>query len=104
MKPHHVPAEEIERQLGEMEASLAGLEEEGVELERSLRRCEEGADFLPLLCFLRWFGAARETQSNTSRVSGLGCSGMFSLFVANVKFCSSGGLAGGGGLLLPPPP
>lgn len=88
-----------------MEASLAGLEEEGVELERSLRRCEEGADFLPLLRFLYLFRAADETQSNRSRVSGwdvLGCSGMFSLFVANVKFCSSGGLAGGAPPAVPP--
>lgn len=64
VKPYHVPAEQIERQLGEIETNLAGLEKEGVELERSLRRCEEGADFLSLLRFLHLFRPANEAQSN----------------------------------------
>lgn len=49
LQSYHVPAEQIERQLGEIETNLARLEKEGVELEKSLRRCEEGADFLQLL-------------------------------------------------------
>lgn len=47
VKPYHVPAEQIERQLGEIETNLARLEKEGVALEKNLRSCEEGGDFLP---------------------------------------------------------
>lgn len=46
VRSYHVPAEQIERQLCEIEAELAQLEKEGVGLEKSLRSCEEGADFL----------------------------------------------------------
>lgn len=64
VKPYHVPAEQIERQLGEIQTNLARLEKEGVALEKNLRSCEEGGHFLSLLRFLYLFGPARETQLN----------------------------------------
>lgn len=42
MKSYHIPVEQIEKQLMEIETNLAHLEKEGVELEKKLRRCEEG--------------------------------------------------------------
>lgn len=62
VRPYHVPAEQIERQLGEIETNLARLEKEGVALEKNLRSCEEGGDFLSLLRFLYLFRPAREPQ------------------------------------------
>lgn len=70
VKSYHVPAEQIERQLGEIETNLARLEKEGVELEKSLRSCEEGADFLSLLRFFYLFRPANETQSNSPSDNG----------------------------------
>lgn len=64
VKSYHVPAEQIERQLGEIEANLARLEKEGVELEKKLRSCEEGADFWSLPRFLCLLGPANERQSS----------------------------------------
>lgn len=46
VKSDGVPAEQIEGQLGRIQTGLARPEEEGVELERSLRSGEEGADLL----------------------------------------------------------
>lgn len=60
VKSYHVPAEQIERQLGEIEANVAQLEKEGVELEKNLRSCEEGADLRSLPRFLCLFGPADE--------------------------------------------
>lgn len=42
MKSYHVPVEQIERELNDIETNLAQLEKEGVELEKKLRSCEEG--------------------------------------------------------------
>lgn len=39
----HVPADQIAKELDDIEAELGVLEKEGVELERKLRDCEEGA-------------------------------------------------------------
>lgn len=74
VKSYHVPAEQIERQLSEIETNLARLEKEGVALEKNLRSCEEGAGFLSLLCFLYLFRPAHETQSSGPSDKGLGCS------------------------------
>lgn len=71
VKSYHVPAEQIERQLGQIEANLAQLEKEGVELEKNLRSCEEGADFRSLPGFLCSFGPADETQSSGARFDAL---------------------------------
>lgn len=40
---YHVPVEQIERELEDIEWNVAQLEREGVELERRLRICEEGS-------------------------------------------------------------
>lgn len=51
MKSYHIPVEQIERELNDIETNLAQLEKEGVELEKKLRSCEEGTFFpvtLPL--------------------------------------------------------
>lgn len=58
VKSYHVPVEQIERELNDIETNLAQLEKEGVELEKKLRSCEEGtlpqldifSHFLPLPC------------------------------------------------------
>lgn len=44
-----IPAEQIEKELNDIETNLAQLEKEGVELEKKLRICEEGTFFLLLL-------------------------------------------------------
>lgn len=42
MKSYHIPVEQIERDLNDIETNVAQLEKEGVELEKKLRCCEEG--------------------------------------------------------------
>lgn len=54
MKSYHIPVEQIEKQLMEIETNLAHLEKEGVELEKKLRRCEEGTTLShPVISFLQ---------------------------------------------------
>lgn len=48
VKSYHIPVEQIERELNDIETNLAQLEKEGVELEKKLRSCEEGTFFLSL--------------------------------------------------------
>lgn len=45
VKSYHIPVEQIERELNDIETNLAQLEKEGVELEKKLRSCEEGTLF-----------------------------------------------------------
>lgn len=45
VRSHHVPPEQIEKQLQDIESRLAQLEQDGVELEKRLRHCEEGPAF-----------------------------------------------------------
>lgn len=45
VKSYHIPAEQIEKELNDIETNLAQLEKEGVELEKKLRSCEEGTFF-----------------------------------------------------------
>lgn len=53
VKSHHIPVEQIERDLADIETNMAHLEQEGVGLEKQLRRCEEGTLF-PSLCIVRF--------------------------------------------------
>lgn len=48
VKSYHIPVEQIERELNDIETNLAQLEKEGVELEKKLRSCEEGTLFVPV--------------------------------------------------------
>lgn len=48
MTSYHVPVEQIERELNDIETNLAQLEKEGVELEKKLRSCEEGTCVFPV--------------------------------------------------------
>lgn len=54
VKSYHIPVEQIERELNDIETNLAQLEKEGVELEKKLRSCEEGTlFFLPVTASLQ---------------------------------------------------
>lgn len=58
MKSYHIPVEQIDGELNDIETNLAQLEKEGVELEKKLRSCEEGTFFLllfPWTSFLSLF-------------------------------------------------
>ncbi|XP_061905366.1 MICAL-like protein 2a isoform X2 [Entelurus aequoreus] len=70
---YHIPAERIESELSDIEASVAGLEREGVELERRLRRCEnEGeGDVLMDPLMVDWFKLIRKKQVFIRRESEL---------------------------------
>ncbi|XP_072772031.1 MICAL-like protein 2a [Nerophis lumbriciformis] len=70
---YHIPAEQIESELSDIEASVAGLEREGVELERRLRRCEnEGeGDVLMDPLMVDWFKLIRKKQVFIRRESEL---------------------------------
>lgn len=59
VKSYHIPVEQIERELNDIETNLAHLEKEGVELEKKLRSCEEGT-------FLFFFFSHNLTFSPTS--------------------------------------
>ncbi|XP_070837555.1 MICAL-like protein 2a [Chaetodon trifascialis] len=64
VKSYHVPAEQIERELNDIETNLAQLEKEGVELEKKLRSCEEGGegDILMDPLMVDWFNLIRKKQ------------------------------------------
>ncbi|XP_061761217.1 MICAL-like protein 2a [Nerophis ophidion] len=70
---YHIPAEQIESELSDIQASVAGLEREGVELERRLRRCEnEGeGDVLMDPLMVDWFKVIRKKQVFIRRESEL---------------------------------
>lgn len=60
----HVPAEQIERELEDIEWNVAQLEKEGVELEKRLRSCEEGGegDMMMDPLMVDWFNLIRKKQ------------------------------------------
>ncbi|XP_074553096.1 MICAL-like protein 2a [Halichoeres trimaculatus] len=64
VKPYHVPAAQIERQLDDIEMNLAQLEKEGVELEKRLRSCEEEGDGDVLMdpLMVDWFNLIQRKQ------------------------------------------
>ncbi|XP_037649469.1 MICAL-like protein 2a isoform X3 [Sebastes umbrosus] len=64
VKSYHVPAEQIERDLNDIETNLAQLEKEGVELEKKLRSCEEEGegDILMDPLMVDWFNLIRKKQ------------------------------------------
>ncbi|XP_029692697.1 MICAL-like protein 2a isoform X2 [Takifugu rubripes] len=73
VKPYHVPAEQIERQLGEIETNVARLEKEGVALEKNLRSCEEEGDGDILMdpLMVDWFNLIRKKQMYIRKESEL---------------------------------
>uniref|UniRef100_A0AAQ4PZG7 Mical-like 2a n=1 Tax=Gasterosteus aculeatus aculeatus TaxID=481459 RepID=A0AAQ4PZG7_GASAC len=64
VKSHHIPAEQIERDLADIETNMAHLEQEGVGLEKQLRRCEEEGegDLLMDPLMVDWFNLIRKKQ------------------------------------------
>nr|XP_020498174.2 MICAL-like protein 2 isoform X2 [Labrus bergylta] len=64
VKSYHIPAEQIERELNDIEMNLAQLEKEGVELEKKLRSCEEEGDGDILMdpLMVEWFTLIRKKQ------------------------------------------
>ncbi|XP_029294608.1 MICAL-like protein 2a [Cottoperca gobio] len=64
VKPYHIPVEQIERDLDDIETNLAQLEKEGVELEKKLRSCEEEGDGDVLMdpLMVDWFHLIRKKQ------------------------------------------
>ncbi|XP_031718011.1 MICAL-like protein 2a isoform X2 [Anarrhichthys ocellatus] len=64
VKSYHIPAEQIERDLNDIETNLAHLEQEGVELEKKLRSCEEEGegDILIDPLMVDWFNLIQKKQ------------------------------------------
>lgn len=64
VKSHHIPVEQIERDLADIETNMAHLEQEGVGLEKQLRRCEEEGegDLLMDPLMVDWFNLIRKKQ------------------------------------------
>ncbi|XP_072531033.1 MICAL-like protein 2a isoform X2 [Salminus brasiliensis] len=73
IKPHHIPMEQITKELQEIEDSLSDLEKEGIDLERRLRSCEEGGsgDVLMDPLMVDWFNLIQKKQSYIRRESEL---------------------------------
>ncbi|KAM9843943.1 MICAL-like protein 2a [Aulostomus maculatus] len=73
VKSYHIPAEQIERELNDIEKNLAQLEEEGVELEKKLRVCEEvgEGDILMDPLMIDWFSLIRKKQTFVRKESEL---------------------------------
>ncbi|XP_029363864.1 MICAL-like protein 2a [Echeneis naucrates] len=70
---YHVPAEQIEMELNDIERNLAHLEKEGVELEKKLRSCEEDGegDILMDPLMVDWFNLIRRKQMYIRKESEL---------------------------------
>lgn len=64
VKPYHIPAAQIERELNDIEMNLAQLEKEGVELEKKLRSFEEEGDGDVLMdpLMVDWFNLIQRKQ------------------------------------------
>ncbi|XP_039902474.1 MICAL-like protein 2a isoform X1 [Simochromis diagramma] len=64
VRSYHIPMEQIERQLNDIETNLAHLEKEGVELEQKLRSCEEDGegDILMDPLMVDWFNLIQKKQ------------------------------------------
>ncbi|RVE69738.1 hypothetical protein OJAV_G00080820 [Oryzias javanicus] len=73
VKSYHIPVEQIEKQLMEIETNLAQMEKEGVELEKKLRRCEEEGegDILMDPLMVDWFNLIRKKQMYIRKESEL---------------------------------
>uniref|UniRef100_A0A7N8XNZ4 Mical-like 2a n=1 Tax=Mastacembelus armatus TaxID=205130 RepID=A0A7N8XNZ4_9TELE len=72
VKPYHIPVEQIEKELNDIETNLAQLETEGVELEKKLRSCEEGrGDILMDPLMVDWFNLIRKKQMYIRKESEL---------------------------------
>ncbi|CAN9505524.1 unnamed protein product [Ophioblennius macclurei] len=71
--PYHVPLEQIERELKDIESNVAQLEREGVELEKRLRSCEEEGegDILMDPLMVDWFNLIRKKQMYIRKESEL---------------------------------
>ncbi|KAF7668025.1 hypothetical protein LDENG_00038360 [Lucifuga dentata] len=73
IKSYHIPLDQIERELNDIEASLAYLEKEGVELEKKLRSCEEEGegDILMDPLMVDWFNLIQKKQMYIRKESEL---------------------------------
>ncbi|MEQ2225202.1 hypothetical protein ILYODFUR_015097 [Ilyodon furcidens] len=69
---HHIPVEQIEKELDDIEMNLVQLEKEGVELEKLLRSYEEGeGDILMDPLMVDWFNLIRKKQMYIRKESEL---------------------------------
>ncbi|XP_042361743.1 MICAL-like protein 2a isoform X2 [Plectropomus leopardus] len=73
VKSYHIPVEQIERELNDIETNVAQLEKEGVELEKKLRSCEEEGkgDILMDPLMVDWFNLIRKKQMYIRKESEL---------------------------------
>ncbi|XP_034750980.1 MICAL-like protein 2a [Etheostoma cragini] len=73
VKSYHIPVEQIERELNDIETNVAQLEKEGVELEKKLRSCEEEGkgDVLMDPLMVDWFNLIRKKQMYIRKESEL---------------------------------
>ncbi|KAM3598086.1 uncharacterized protein V6R79_013249 [Siganus canaliculatus] len=73
VKSCHIPVEQIEKELNDIETNLAQLEQEGVELEKKLRCCEEEGegDILMDPLMVDWFNLIRRKQMYIRKESEL---------------------------------
>ncbi|XP_078126490.1 MICAL-like protein 2a [Sander vitreus] len=73
VKSYHIPVEQIERDLNDIETNVAQLEKEGVELEKKLRSCEEEGkgDVLMDPLMVDWFNLIRKKQMYIRKESEL---------------------------------
>ncbi|XP_068193952.1 MICAL-like protein 2a [Antennarius striatus] len=73
VKSYHIPVEQIEMELSDIQTNLAQLEKEGVELERKLRDCEEEGegDVLMDPLMVDWFNLIRRKQTYIRKESEL---------------------------------
>ncbi|KAI4884046.1 hypothetical protein NFI96_019566, partial [Prochilodus magdalenae] len=73
IKSHHIPMEQITKELQEIEDSLSDLEKEGIDLEGRLRSYEEegSGDILMDPLMVDWFNLIRKKQSYIRRESEL---------------------------------
>ncbi|XP_017288997.1 MICAL-like protein 2a isoform X2 [Kryptolebias marmoratus] len=73
VKSYHIPVEQIEKELEDIEINLGQLEKEGVELEKKLRSCEdqEDGDVLMDPLMVDWFNLIRKKQMYIRKESEL---------------------------------
>ncbi|KAM3863815.1 MICAL-like protein 2a [Diretmus argenteus] len=73
IKSHHVPTDQIVKQLNDIETELSNLEREGVELEKKLRHCEQEGDGDILMdpLMVDWFNLIRRKQMYIRKESEL---------------------------------
>ncbi|XP_056144352.1 MICAL-like protein 2a [Lampris incognitus] len=73
IKSHHIPVDQIVKELNDIEMKLSNLEKEGVELEKKLRSCEEEGDGDILMdpLMVDWFNLIRRKQMYIRKESEL---------------------------------